>query len=258
MKKPILPIGKWHPINEKNEIGNNTISEIQQEYQPVVEKTIEIIINHLGDNIDGIYLRGSVAKGYAQPIISDIDFIIITKNQNSTIEQESLQKFLDELIATHFQWIQRIEILFYELTKISRINEFWLKVHSSFLYGTNRLDAIKPFKITDIEAKAHSKELKSSMEKFVNDIKSGKKRSFSWAFKRIIRTGFETVMIVENSYSRDLYLNYEVFAKHFPEKKEAMYKALDFVVNPNNNLIENLEILEDLTNFIVSKIEENS
>jgi predicted nucleotidyltransferase len=257
MKKPILPIGKWHPINEKNEIGNNTISEIQSEYQPVVEKTIEIIINHLKDNLDSIYLRGSVAKGYAQPIISDIDFIVITKNKNST-EEESLQKILDELIATHFQWIQRIEILFYELTKISRINEFWLKVHSSFLYGTNRLDAIKPFKITDIEAKAHSNELKSSMEKFINDIKSGKKRSFSWAFKRIIRTGFETVMIIENCYSRDLYLNYEVFAKHFPEKKEAMYKALDFVVNPNDNLIENLEILKDLTDFIVSKIEENS
>jgi|688.fasta_scaffold314868_2 predicted nucleotidyltransferase len=257
MKKPILPIGKWHPINEKNEIGNNTISEIQSEYQPVVEKTIEIIINHLKDNLDSIYLRGSVAKGYAQPIISDIDFIVITKNKNST-EEESLQKILDELIATHFQWIQRIEILFYELTKISRINEFWLKVHSSFLYGTNRLDAIEPFKITDIEAKAHSTGFKSSMEKFKNDLKSGKKRSFSWAFKRIIRTGFETVMIEENSYSRDLYLNYEVFAKHFPEKKEAMYKALDFVVNPNDNLIENLEIVEDLTDFIVSKIEENS
>jgi hypothetical protein len=96
------------------------------------------------------------------------------------------------------------------------------------------------------------------MEKFINDIKSGKKRSFSWAFKRIIRTGFETVMIIKNCYSRDLYLNYEVFAKHFPEKKEAMYKALDFVVNPNDNLIENLEIVEDLTDFIVSKIEENS
>ena len=84
MKKPILPIGKWHPINEKNEIGNNTVSEIQLEYQPVVEKTIEIIINHLKDNLDSIYLRGSVAKGYAQPIISDIDFIVITKNKNST------------------------------------------------------------------------------------------------------------------------------------------------------------------------------
>lgn len=256
MKNPILPIGKWHPINKKNEIENNTVYEIQSEYQPVVEKTIEIIINHLKDNLDSIYLRGSVAKGYAQPNISDIDFIVITKNKNST-EEESLQKILDELIATHFQWIQRIEILFFALDEISRKGEFWLKVHSSFLYGTNRLETIEPFKITDIEAKAHSKEFKSSMEKFVNDIKSGKKRSFSWAFKRIIRTGFETVMVAESCYSRDLYLNYGVFAKHFPEKKEAMYNALEFVVNPNDNLLKNIEIIEDLTRFIVGKIEEN-
>ena len=42
----------------------------------------------------------------------------------------------------------------------------------------------------------------------------------------------ELVMVREQRYTRDLYLCYESFAKHYSEQEEAMYRALELALNP--------------------------
>ena len=42
-------------------------------------------------------------------------------------------------------------------------------------------------------------------------------------------------MVKEQRYTRDLYLCYESFAKHYPEKEREMYRALELAINPKTD-----------------------
>ena len=42
----------------------------------------------------------------------------------------------------------------------------------------------------------------------------------------------ELVMVAEQRFTRDLYLCYERFAKHYPAQRAHMYRTLELAVNP--------------------------
>jgi hypothetical protein len=54
------------------------------------------------------------------------------------------------------------------------------------------------------------------------------KKQCGWIARRMVRTGFELVMEVDQSYTPDLYYCYERFSAYFPEKQGAMKKALNW------------------------------
>ena len=76
-----------------------------------------------------------------------------------------------------------------------------------------------------------------------------------WMMKRIIRTGFETVMLQENVYTRDLYPNYKVFCKYHPAKTALMRKALRLAIEPTSNKTKIMHISKDLVPYIETCIE---
>jgi hypothetical protein len=43
----------------------------------------------------------------------------------------------------------------------------------------------------------------------------------------------ELVMEAEQRFTRDLYLCYESFAKHYPAQRAQMYRAMELALNPD-------------------------
>ena len=66
-----------------NEAG---LEKVQPYYRKILEEINKLYNDKLGDNLLSIYIRGSVSVGRANPGISDIDSIAVTKKELSREE----------------------------------------------------------------------------------------------------------------------------------------------------------------------------
>jgi len=72
------------------------------------------------------------------------------------------------------------------------------------------------------------------------------KNRCAWISRRLVRVGFELVMIQEQAYTRDLYPCYQRFATHFPALALQMYKALTLAIAPPDDWTGLLLFLDHL------------
>ncbi|PAE39072.1 hypothetical protein [Bacillus sp. 7884-1] len=71
--------------------------------------------------------------------------------------------------------------------------------------------------------------------------------------KIIVRAGIALVIVEENLYTRDLFLAYKIFAKHYPEKELEMKKALLYAIEPITNVEELLYFLNEFGEWIIKE-----
>jgi hypothetical protein len=74
--------------------------------------------------------------------------------------------------------------------------------------------------------------------------------------KRFLRAGFELVMERERAYTRDLYFCHEAFARHCPERRGDMWRALELAVEPGDEPDELLPFVRDLGGWLLERVED--
>lgn len=250
--------GKFHIVNNIGEIQNSSIIPIQQsEYKTVLDEIKNEILSHFKNNVHSIYIRGSVAKGIAIPFVSDMDFVVLLKNKAVNIDDFEI--ITDEKIRTKYHFVNGIEFFFITQDDVSDSKiQFLLKTQCGCIFGNNIIEKIRNFNIGK-DAYSHSGDFNKDVQNITEELKTEEnedeiKSICSWIMKRIIRTSFETVMIKDNSYTRDLYLNYEVFCKYHPNKEMEMRKALLLAINPTNNKAEITSTINGLFDYIQNEI----
>jgi predicted nucleotidyltransferase len=255
----IKNIGKFHQIDKNGFIQNSCILPIQQpDYKVAVDEILSLLTRNLDKLIHSIYIRGSVAKGTAVPFISDIDTLIIT-TRNLTEKEKEIQKSIYTKITSKYDYVNGIELFFINIDECKDIKiQFLLKTQCGCISGNNIIDSINNFKL-DESAFMHSDSFSESMKNIKEELDNENDENeiveiCVWMMRRIIRTGYETVMIQDNSYTRDLYPNYVVFSNYYPEKKEAMYNALVLAIHPTSDKIKIISVAENLIEFIIEKI----
>lgn len=68
--------------------------------------------------------------------------------------------------------------------------------------------------------------------------------------KRILRSGFELVMEREGRYTTSLYLHYECFARHYPDRERDMRRVLEIFLNPDSRWPEMPAFLNDFGGWL--------
>jgi len=219
---------------------------IQEKWKPVVDATIQFYQEQLRDDLLSVYIRGSVAKGGAVESVSDVDSMFISKTV-SEISKPAKQAF-HEIVETKFPFVNGVEIYGRPLP---RLGELWtpkkrsihhemIKTQAICVWGKDFSDEIEPFRLPEMFAHVYGiekelnealSELAASSEFVPEEVKS----YCTWIMKRLLRTGFEIVMIREQKWTRDLYLCYQSFSKHYPKKEPLMRRVLDLALNPSED-----------------------
>lgn len=249
----IQKIGKFHIIDQKGYIKNAAIVPIaQHEYRTVVQDMLEELVLALPENLHSVYIRGSVAKGIAIPHVSDIDLVILLHHE---VLDSNLDDFIENKIVDKFPFVKGVELLIITINECKETRvQFLLKTQCGCIYGNDISNQLPEFKLDKV-AYAHSDSFYDSMlrirKKMVEKSDPDEiKKSCRWIMKRIIRTGYETVMLRDHSFTRDLYLNYEVFCKFHPTKAEDMKQALELAINPTDDKSMILNVMDRLVDYI--------
>ncbi len=241
-----------------NQAGKN---KIQAKYKPIIEEIVDLYSKRLGDNLVGVYLRGSIAEGKAIPNLSDLDSIAITEKE---IPSEKLRwsAVYSKQLEKKYPFVKGIELAIVPLKTVLRSKEYFhlrvcLKTSGFCLYGKDLIPLLSPVK----PGKKLALELYGDISRELRQLKaifSGKSKNTSylfiarptkfwciWTMRVLLRSGLCLVMINEPIYSRDLKTCFEEFSKSYPEYKKYMQQALYWSKNPTNDNKLLLTFLDD-------------
>jgi len=236
---------------------------IQSGWQSVIDSVVQFYREQLGDELISVYIRGSVAKGEAISFISDLDSFFISK-KIFKIQEPAKNDFI-KAMNYRFPFVNGIEMIGRDVGRLSDLRSpksrsDWhelIKTQSICVWGNDFSDQIAPFRIEEMFA--HSYGIEKELSSFVLDFKlcdtvEDQKSCCTWIMKRILRTGFEMVMIRERKWTRDLYLCYQSFIKYYPEKSDLMRRVLHHALNPTVELTIIDGIIQELQTWFHEEI----
>ncbi|MGL5939283.1 MAG: hypothetical protein ACRC2S_02680 [Waterburya sp.] len=262
----IRRIGNYLNINEQGYLVNRSnVQNNQSHWLSTIEAVKDIYLKTWADDIHSIYVRGSIAKGIALDNVSDIDSFAVLKADHIKLTDildspkfEIWTKESEEKLQAQFPFITGLEIVLQSFESIKlrdNIYSFIIKVESTCIYGDNLATQIAPYKLSH-EMAFQTQYIHFHLEQFwseyPNEIEEEKKLWLNWLMRRFLRLGMEFVMQDEQRYTRDLYLCYESFAKHYPNQAEQMYHALELAINPQTNE-QAITFVQDFGNWLVNE-----
>jgi len=241
----IKRLGSYQEVDEQGYlIKLADASKIQSEWAEAVGALKEAYLERWGDAIHSIYIRGSVAKGWAVKGVSDLDSFAITVEGVKPDEMHTQETFrawaldLQERIKTQHPHVTGTEVGLTDWETAldsTGIYAFMIKMETVCIYGDDLAERLPRYKPgPDIAFQTHyfRQHFDMFLEEYEGEPEDEKTEFLNWMMRRFLRLGMELVMAREGRYTRDLYLCYESFSKHYPEKQNEMYRALELAINP--------------------------
>lgn len=185
-------------------IPDVSLDNIVPPWDDAVNFVKEAYIEHLGESLHSVYIRGSVARGLAVEGISDLDsFALVHGNPPEMENDRDWAKQVSAEYMKRFPFSHRPEIWFEPEEPFSENLEekWWLKLGVVCIYGEDLIPRIPPIRfetvvdafqfqrdyITRIVGRIHEGAEKNSEPE-------GIKTGCRWICKRFLRAGMSLVM----------------------------------------------------------------
>ena len=204
-------------------------------------------------DLASVYVRGSVATGTAVPGRSDLDLVVVTRD-----EHEIDRAWIRQAVArTHTQHMTSVDIDL-AITSVGAIltdrkSGFFIKTQSALVYGEDFARRIAPYRI-DADAFSHLFTLELDLKTVRQTLDDGSEeltRTLIFRLvKRVLRAGLELVAEREQVYTRDPPLCSEVFGRYYPERSTKMYEILGYMSGGFADSASALERIEALIGWI--------
>ena len=231
------PCGGFLEVDDQGHILRRASVElIQEEWKPLVEAVTPLYVSSYGSNLHSVWLRGSVAKGEAQPGCSDLDTYAFIHEE--TPWPASMTEGEAEL-TRRFPFCQGLELSARLLSSLenNRVDERILKTQSICLHGEDIRDQIAPFKLQDMIH--YSRYLRFHLDvklpRFLESDAGDEteiKATCGWVTRLLLRSLYELTILDEGRWTNDLWPCYEVFSTHYPEREDAVMRLLVLALNP--------------------------
>jgi hypothetical protein len=245
-------------------ISESSIENIREPWLSAAKALVAGYQEHLGNSLDSIYIRGSVARGTGIEGVSDLDAIILIKGEVANVDLSWKQNFLRDL-KTAYPFCNGFDADATSLEEVMAgqhpITSFNIKILGAHAFGEDIRPLLPPMRPEDgasvtkwfdqehLENKiAHLRETPQE--------KLNVKTECKWLAKHILRVGYELVMQRDQSYTRDLYTSWEIFSKYYPEKSAEMRQVLELAINHTEDRERVLAMLEGIGQWVVKKATE--
>lgn len=251
----IQPIGKAYPADRDGylpRVGNAPEppwSDVAAQIAGDVERTI-------GDNLCSVALRGSVTRGTAVAGVSDVDVVLITARKLKTVPR----RWVDGLSNPKIDVVVVTE-------EALRASErcAWLRFSLAFsgwtIWGQDMISELPDPKLGS-EAIAHLHSIGAWQQKWRSLIEQNSDRHYrervcSWLMKRLVRTAFESVMLKENAYARDIYPCVTIATRHNPDFQSALVSAAELSIAPTADTDRIADIERELMDLLAAGYQDN-
>ncbi len=242
----VIAHGRLLTTNEDGYLANDAGTDrIVSPWDEAVEAGVEIYQHAYGEELQGLYVRGSVARGLALQGFSDIDMFGVHAGAGDDIPEFDRQ-WHDELCASfkgRFPFVGGWGLEVWCLARADVLGEQaslgdqFLIFHSAHLWGENLQPRMPQFK-PDLrlargflgQPRRTLKRVKAAINE--RDTPENVARWCRWYMRQVVREGSLLAMASAKAYTPDLYLCYTAFGHRYPDQARQMYLALTWAINP--------------------------
>lgn len=263
-RRKIEPYGRFLSVDGNGYLVNDCgLDLIRDRWLDLVLAWQEGCIATLNSDLVSLYLRGSIPRGLAVENLSDLDGIAVVRSKISS-EQQSALESLQQDLRSRFPFCTKIETQTLSQAEILSHSSDWgifLKTQGLHLYGVDFLPQIPPVALGN-HLISTAFQLEEDITQTCQDIRQfcysrdRLLRKCAWLSRRMVRSGFELVMDREQAYTRDLYLCYLAFSRHFPNQETQMRRCLSLAINPSRYPQALLVFWQDFGGWLVTQINE--
>ena len=224
-------------------------SKIKPAFLPIVDQGIKAYQNAIqNNNIINIRLMGSVPRGDAREIHSDIDFVVICRHKLSLEEDSKIQHYAT-LLSSKNKQVRKVDLEYETIGEINPAREFVFITDSISLYGDDIYNTKGSY---EIEAKQLAENNTPNLDRLLSDYRDGIHRvktndeiiQFSrWIGKDILKALRYRLIVEKNIYEKAAIGIHFELCKNYPDDKSTFDNLLDAYMYPTNDVIELNNIL---------------
>lgn len=209
-------------------------------YNPCIQESVESLKKVFHQQLHSVYVYGSVARGDAVAIKSDLDLIAMFDDNLSSNQLAELKKLAGELSHKYRRLVRDVgmAVAYYDYT-IDPSNYYenaFLKEICVCVYGEDLGERFGPYKLTSEIPIRFNGDIKEVLSRTVSRLETASNedfKTFTQNFARkLIRTYYSMVMVRSQIWSTRLCEQSEVFLYYFPEKELIIRTLLNWIDEP--------------------------
>lgn len=231
-------------------------------YFEIIEDVKRTFGELIGDQLHGLHLYGSVVTGRALTPTSDLDVLIVLRRQPAATLTSQIDNTETALSRKYEQLVREVAV------GVTFLEEVGNDLHGTGCFikhlcvcvlGESLQESLPRFKPTQLVAKAFNGDFGALREKYLSLVDTTPPDEISKLSNRIyrkfIRTGFSLVTAREQSWTTDLNVSCEAFAKYYPDKADQMRRVLQLSNQAELNKGDLLEILTGFGGWLADEVE---
>ncbi|MBZ0299526.1 MAG: hypothetical protein K8J31_07300 [Anaerolineae bacterium] len=261
--------GRLWRIDRSGIIVNDAHTDlIQPPFTALIEDAIRAYSDHIGGDIDSIYLTGSVARGLAVEGRSDLNAfaVLAAAVDPDLVLQDWVTDAECDLLERH-PCVSDVQLELWPyysvFTDPARFSApaFILKTHSACLWGVDLSTQLPDYRISPAIANDDLvqlvDDLADSAEGIEADPSDDNVRSWcQFAAKSILRSGFGLVQMQEGVHTRDVDLCCAYFVQHHPAYANHMRRALHCATDPIEEAESALSFITGIGGWLIPLADE--
>lgn len=223
-------IGTAHPVLPSGYLARQGVAPTQP-WDGYAKRICTELYRNQGANLLSVALRGSTVRATAVIGVSDLDLVVVTRTAVTDVKVPHIIAAPDLEIET---------ALATEAELLRDPGFAWLRFNLAYcghtVWGHDYIADLPP-PVLDRTALAHVKSVDTWLgqwsEMFSNAPDDKERRAICvWLMKRVVRSLFESVMLEEGVYTRDIYPCADIAARHYPMLRSEIFAAAEMVVSP--------------------------
>jgi uncharacterized protein len=224
------------------------LDKIDTTYFPCIRDSINKLTRLFPHLLHSVYVYGSVARGDAVAVKSDLDLLVIFKDTLNAEEVTELKNLAKTLSRTYISLIRDVGIAVINYTYLINSENYdeaaFLRELCVCLHGEDLRDRFGPYKLTSEIAISFNGDIHEVYARTMSKLEVASEEEFnilvqSFA-RKPIRTYYSMVMVRSQVWTTRLHEQSEVFIYFFPQKKPIIRTLQKWIEDP---LIDRKEVL---------------
>ncbi|MFJ9704802.1 nucleotidyltransferase domain-containing protein [Streptomyces sp. NPDC101234] len=233
-----------------------SLARVPHVFRPVVAAARDRVLDVFGARLDSAYLYGSVPRGTARVGRSDLDLVIVLREEPADADREAARA-LGAGVDKEFPEIDGVGALLYSrarvLSELERYDIGWfVACLCTPLLGEDLAEFLPRYRPDSLLARETNGDLAELLPRLRKRIAAAEDseealrplvRSMS---RHLVRTGFTLVMPRWNGWTSDLREMAEAFAGYYPERAGQLRRAAESGYEPVGDLAVLRSYVDDL------------
>ncbi|WP_129691945.1 nucleotidyltransferase domain-containing protein [Gottfriedia acidiceleris] len=244
-------------------ISDVSLVKIDNAYFPCLRESVEkiaILFPHL---LHSIYVYGSVARGEAVVVKSDLDLLAMF---NGTLSAEELAqlKILTKALSQKYHSLVRdvgIAVVNYDyaVDPANYYEQAFLKEICVCVHGEDLRERFGPYKLTSEIAISFNGDIREVLTRTISWLEVASKEEFKTLIqsfaRKLIRTYYSMVMERSQIWTTRLHEQSEVFIHYFQHKEPIIHTLQKWIVDPPTNREIVLKLFKSEGKWVTSNFE---